>query len=74
MAHSYPMYPQAKGSSLIILLIYLVFSAYFINFPFNIIKVPSGIESINQWIVFLGGILLLLGAINHYRVGRHPKY
>tara|TARA_Y100000034_G_C6867765_1_gene395717 strand:+ start:309 stop:515 length:207 start_codon:yes stop_codon:yes gene_type:complete len=51
--------------------IYLIVGVYFLNAPFNIIPIPGFIEGINQWIIFVGGILIIAGGINYLRAGRN---
>jgi formate hydrogenlyase subunit 3/multisubunit Na+/H+ antiporter MnhD subunit len=63
-------YPK-RGSNLFVFVIYLLFGIYFLNFPFQFISIPENISSIvNPWIIFVGGILIIFGAINYIRVGR----
>ena len=71
MSAAYSGYPPRRGSSVWMLVLYIIVSAYFINFPFNFINIPSGVDPFNKWIILVGGVLLLFGAINHYRVGRN---
>ena len=42
-------------------LIYLIFGLYFFNNSLNFINLPEFISSLDNWIVFVGGVLLLLG-------------
>ncbi len=50
-------------------LLYLVVGLYFINFPFNYIEIPEYITQFNNWIIFVGGILVIIGGINYLRAG-----
>ncbi|MBT96798.1 hypothetical protein CMI49_01730 [Candidatus Pacearchaeota archaeon] len=54
-------------------IVYLVFGIYFINSSFNFIKIPEVISNFNQWIILLGGVLILLGGINHFRAIRNKN-
>ncbi|MBW6442732.1 hypothetical protein K0A97_03050 [Patescibacteria group bacterium] len=64
MKRGYQKKNQSKG---IFLFLYLIFAAYFLNYPFRFMEVPEFFLSIDQWIIFFGGILLILGAYNHLR-------
>ena len=56
-----------KKTSLLWAVVYLVFGAYFINLSFSFITLPEFITGFYQWITLVGGILILLGGINHFR-------
>ncbi len=60
------------GPNWFFVLIYLIFAIYFINYPFALVKIPENISNFNEWIIFAGGILILFGAINYFRVSRKP--
>ena len=66
-------YPK-RGGSVLFFIIYLIFGAYFINYPFNFIPIPAVMGSINKWIILAGGILIIIGAINHLRINRLNRY
>ena len=59
------------GFKLIVSLLYLVFGLYFLNYPFGIIKLPELLSSLDPWIIFIGGVLILFGGINYFRAGRY---
>ncbi|MCW8966880.1 MAG: hypothetical protein OQK82_09385 [Candidatus Pacearchaeota archaeon] len=46
-----------------IFFLYLIISLYFINAPFDFVPLPA----INNWTVFVGGILLLFGGIKYLK-------
>jgi predicted membrane channel-forming protein YqfA (hemolysin III family) len=54
-------------------IIYLVFGIYFINSSFNFIKIPEIISNFDSWIILLGGVLILLGGVNHFRAIRNKN-
>ena len=54
-------------------IIYLVFGIYFINSSFNFIKMPEVISNFDSWIILLGGVLILLGGVNHFRAIRNKN-
>ncbi len=60
-----------RGGGVIFFVIYLVFALYFLNTPFNFFKIPESFAIVNNWIVFIGGILILFGAFNYYRARRY---
>lgn len=59
------------GGAFIFFLLYLVLGLYFINFGFNFMKIPAFLTSIDKWIIFVGGILLIFGGINSLRMSRY---
>ena len=52
-------------------IVYVIFALYFLNYGLNFISVPENFLTFDKWIVFIGGLLLLFGGINHLRVGRY---
>ena len=67
------MIGQRRGGSFLVFFIYLIFGAYFINYALNFIPIPSAIDPLNKWIIFVGGILVIFGAVNHFKLSRY-KY
>jgi len=59
-----------KGPNTFLMIIYLIFGLYFVNFPFQFVKIPESFMGIEKWIIFVGGLLILLGAVNYFRVKR----
>lgn len=55
----------------IILLIYVIFGLYFVNYPFQWVKIPEFILGFEKWIILVGGILIIYGAVNYFKVGRN---
>lgn len=51
-------------------IIYLIFALYFVNSGLSLVTMPAAIQSIHNWIVLIGGVLILIGGINHYRASR----
>ncbi len=51
----------------VIMLIYLLLAAYFINVAFVFYDVPEFITNVNKWISLVAGIFLIWGAINYKR-------
>ena len=66
-------YPR-RGGSMLFFILYLIFGAYFINYPFNFLKLPTAIDPFNKWIMLVGGILIIIGAINQLRLNRYTRY
>ena len=63
-------YPRRKKVNFVILLLYLVFGLYFINFPFKFYIIPEAVTNFDPWIIFAGGVFLLFGAVNYFRAKR----
>lgn len=63
-------FPEKKRMNMFILVVYLVLGGYFINFPFRFIEIPKVVSNFNSWIIFAGGVFMLFGAINYFRIKR----
>jgi protein-S-isoprenylcysteine O-methyltransferase Ste14 len=61
---------RRKRMNVAVLLVYVLLGVYFINFPFNFIQIPKYISNVNNWIIFVGGLLMLFGAINYFKAKR----
>jgi len=59
-----------KGPNIFLIIVYLIFGVYFIDQPFQFIKLPEAISSFEPWIIFVGRILILIGAVNYFRANR----
>ena len=59
-----------RGISWFSVLFYLILGLYFLNYPLGLIPIPEFIASIDKWIIFIGGIFMLIGAVNSIRIGR----
>jgi len=64
---------RATEAHILGILIYVVFAIYLINHPFQFIKIPEFILKYDSWIIFVGGILVLFGAINYFRINKKSK-
>ena len=63
---------MARGGGLFFIL-YLLLGLYFINFGFNFIQIPAFFTTIDKWIIFAGGILLVFGGINLLKSNRYTN-
>lgn len=61
---------QKKSMNIILLLVYVILGVYFLNFPFKLIEIPEYIVKFDAWIIFVGGLLMLFGAINYFKAKR----
>lgn len=61
---------KSKQINLLIFLAYIVLGGYFINKKFAFISIPEKVLQFDSWIVFVGGIFLILGAINYYKASK----
>lgn len=52
---------------------YFLMAIYLINVPLQIIPFPEIIENVSEWIIFAGGIFLILGGINYFRANREKN-
>lgn len=53
--------------------LYLIFGLYFINLTFSFVSIPEVITNFEKWIILVGGILILIGGINHFRANKKIK-
>lgn len=65
-----PRYPQYPGMrprpSVGLLILFIVFGLYLINYPFSFVKIPAAVTGMDKWIILVSGVLLIVGAINHF--------
>ncbi len=66
-------YVRKRGANMFIFLLYLVFGLYFINSTFGFIPLPEFVLNIDKWIIFVGGILIIFGAINYFRAAKKSR-
>lgn len=60
-----------RGGKGLVFLIDLILGLYFINFGFQFITIPAFITSIDKWIIFLGGIFLIISGISFITANRN---
>ena len=70
MGMGFPTYRRNTGLKVIFFIVSLVFAVFFINYPFNFFTVPESIMKFQNWIIFVGGILILLGFANYLRASK----
>jgi hypothetical protein len=66
----FPAYRRNTGMKIFFFALSIIFAAYFINFPFNFFKVPESILKFQNWIIFAGGLLILMGLVNYLRASK----
>jgi len=62
-----PGYRRNSGLKAIFSIVSIVFALYFLNYPFSFFTVPESILKFENWIIFAGGILILIGMANYFR-------
>jgi hypothetical protein len=60
---------MVSKAGVVLFLMSVVIGLYFINVPFEFVKLPKFLTDINQWIGLIGGILILIGGFNSLRTG-----
>ncbi|GIU68400.1 MAG: hypothetical protein KatS3mg001_250 [Candidatus Pacearchaeota archaeon] len=65
---------MSNSSRTILFIIFLLFGVYFLNYPLNFIKLPQLKETIKSWIIFIGGILIIVGGISFLKATRYSYY
>lgn len=71
-----PSVRSGKGLDTLFFLLFVIFGIYFINFfpiKYNFLNLPQALLIADNWIIFVAGILLILAAINHFRLNRLKK-
>lgn len=58
----------------LLLILFVVVGLYLLNYPINIIKMPQAILKIEPWIIFSGGVLLIIGGISYFKTSRYYAY
>jgi len=62
-----------KKGAFIGFLVYLVFGLYFLNYSLGFVVFPEFMFKIDKWIILIGGILIIVGAINYLRLSKIKK-
>jgi len=62
-----------KKGAFIGFLVYLIFGLYFLNMSLQFIVLPEFLSNLDKWIIFIGAILIFIGAINYFRLSRIQK-
>lgn len=65
---------RGKSSGTIWFLLYLILGIYFFNVAFGFINLPGFVFKIDKWIIFIGGVFLIIGGVNYLRARRHKIY
>ena len=63
-------YRNNTGLKILFFILSLVVGLYFLNTPFSFVKIPETILGFQNWIIFVGGILVIIGAVNYMRLRR----
>jgi len=63
-----------RGGNFGFFIIYLLFGLYLLNLTLTFIKLPEPIHVIDKFVIAIGGILIILGGINHIRASRVHNY
>jgi hypothetical protein len=66
----FPTYKKKTGLKTIFFLVSFIFAIFFVNYPFQFIKIPESILKFENWIIFAGGIFILFGAVNYLRASK----
>ena len=54
-------------------LVYFIFGLYFFNLSLGFIVLPEILSKIDKWIILIGAILIIIGAINYLRLSKIKK-
>ena len=66
----YNTYRTSKKIRGLIMFLYIIFAIYFLNYPFKWVVIPELFSNIEPWIIFVGGILLIIGGFSYFKRGR----
>jgi len=62
-----------KKEAFIGFLVYIVFGLYFLNYSLGFVVLPEFLSKIDKWIILIGAILIIIGAINYLRLSKIKK-
>ena len=62
-----------KKGAFIGFLVYLVFGVYFLNLSLGFVVLPEFLSKLDKWVLLIGAILIIIGAINYLRVSNVRK-
>ena len=62
-----------KKGAFIAFLVYFLFGLYFLNYSLGFVVLPEFISKIDKWIILVGAILIIIGAINYLRLSKIHK-
>ena len=62
-----------KKGAFIGFLVYLIFGLYFLNYSLGFVILPEFMSKIDKWVILIGGILIIVGAINYLRLSKIKK-
>jgi len=62
-----------SGVRTFLFVIYLLVGLYFLNIFFGFVGIPESFKTYNAIISLVGGILIILGGVNHLRVSRRVQ-
>lgn len=57
----------------LLVLLYLLLGVYFINFSFGFVQIPAVLTGFNNWIITIGGLLMVYAGITHLTSGKSKK-
>jgi len=62
-----------KGARFIWFLVYVLFGLYFINYGIEFYPVPDFVSDVNNWIILVGGFLIIFGGVLLLRFSKRRK-
>ena len=57
---------MTRALGFIVFIVYLIIGLYLLNFGLNVFTMPDFILDIEKWIIFVGGILVIVGGIKYF--------
>jgi len=62
-----------KKGAFVGFLVYLIFGLYFLNSALGFVALPEVLSKIDKWFILIGAILIIIGAINYFRLSKIQK-
>lgn len=62
-----------KKGAFIAFLVYFLFGLYFFNYSLGFVVLPEFVSKIDKWIILVGAILIIIGAVNYLRLSKIHK-
>ena len=54
--------------------VHIILGLYFVNSAFEFVKIPEVFSSVDKWIIFIGGVLILFAGMTHLvKKGKRDK-
>jgi len=67
------MIERGGSSKIFVFLIYLVIGLFLLNIQLNILTLPEVVTKIENWVVFIGGVLVIIAGVKYLMTPRYMQ-